>query len=66
MTGKWSKSEVDAFREILGLDLPEDRVDADLQAFKDIGEAIRKLRERDLTNVHPAVIFRPDRGQGRA
>lgn len=64
MTEKWSQSEVDAFRDILGLDLPEDRIDADLRAFKDIGEAIRKLRERDLTNVHPAVIFQPDRGQG--
>ena len=62
MAVKWKKSEIDAFKEILGLDLSEDRIDADLQVFKDISDAIRKLRERDLTNVHPAVIFRPDRG----
>ena len=62
MAGNWKKSEIDAFKEILGLDLSADRIDADLQVFKDISEAIRKLRERDLTNVHPAVIFRPDRG----
>ena len=62
MADQWKKADIDAFREILGLDLPEDRLDADLQVFKDISEAIRKLRERDLTDVHPAVIFRPDRG----
>jgi len=62
MTERWTKSKIDAFKEILGLDLSEDRIDADLQAFKDISEAIRMLRERDLTDVHPAVIFRPDRG----
>ena len=63
MAVKWKKAEIDAFEEILGLDLSEDRIDADLQAFQDISQAIRKLRERDLTNVHPAVIFRPDRGE---
>ena len=62
MTERWTKSEIDAFKEILGLDLSEKRIDADLQAFKDISHAIRELRERDLTDVHPAVIFRPDRG----
>jgi len=62
MTEHWKKSNIDAFREILGLDLTEERLDADLQVFEDISEAIRTLRERDLTEVHPAVVFRPDRG----
>ena len=61
MTEKWTKSEIDAYREVLGLDLAEERIDADLQAFEDVARAIRKLRELDLTDVHPAVVFRPDR-----
>lgn len=64
MSKTWTSADIDAFKEILGLDLTTERLDADLQAFKDIAGEIRKLRALDLTEVHPAVIFRPDRDEG--
>jgi hypothetical protein len=50
---------MDPWKDILGLDLPEDRLLHDLTAFADIAEAIRKLRSLDLTDVHPAVVCDP-------
>lgn len=46
-------------QDIIGLDLPDARLDEELAAFADIAAAIRKLRALDLTEVHPVVIFDP-------
>lgn len=59
MTGARRDALPDPFRDILGLDVPEDRLAHDLRAYADVLEAIRKLRELDLTDVHPAVVFDP-------
>lgn len=52
----------DPFQEILGVDFDRDRLAANLQAFAPILEEIRKLRQLDLAEVHPAVIFDPAPG----
>ena len=46
-------------KEIIGLDVPDARLEEDLAAFADIAAAIRKLRALDLTEVHPVVIYDP-------
>jgi hypothetical protein len=57
-----ASQQPDPIRDILGLDLDRDRLDADFQAFAPILEEIRKLRELDLADAHPAVVFDPARG----
>ncbi len=49
----------DPYKELLGLDLPPDRLQEVLAAYGDILAEIRKLRSLDLTDVHPSVIFEP-------
>ena len=68
MTNSSEKPPLDPYKDILGVDFTPERLDENLQAFKDILDAIRKLRELDLTDVHPAVIFDPADGyaDGRA
>lgn len=46
-------------QDIIGLDLPDARLDEEFAAFADIAAAIRKLRALDLTEVHPVVIYDP-------
>lgn len=53
------QSPLDPYKDILGIDLPEERVAENLNAFRSILDEIRKLRRLDLTEVHPAVIFEP-------
>lgn len=64
-----SQAPLDPFRDLLGVDLPPERLASDLEAFRSILDEIRKLRALDLTDVHPAVIFEPTaafrRGGGR-
>ncbi|HTT36137.1 MAG TPA: hypothetical protein VMH32_00560 [Burkholderiales bacterium] len=50
---------MDPYKDLLGIDLPLERLQHDLAAYRDILEQIRKLRELDLTDVHPAVVFEP-------
>lgn len=50
---------IDPYPELLGLDLPPERLNEVLAAYADILVAIRKLRELDLTDSHPAVLFEP-------
>ena len=64
MTGSSSRERLEPYRDILGVDLDAARLDANLQAFADILAAIRRLRECDLTDVHPAVVFDPAGGYG--
>ena len=62
MTDSSKQQLPDPYKDILGVDFTPERLDENLQAFKDILDAIRKLRELDLTDVHPAVIFDPADG----
>ena len=60
----------DTFRDLLGLDLPPERLSEVLAAYRDILDGIRALRALDLTDVHPAVVVEPTapdrRGDGDA
>jgi putative NADH-flavin reductase len=52
-------NELDPYNELLGLDLPPERLQEVLASYGDILDEIRKLRTLDLTDVHPAVVFEP-------
>lgn len=53
---------LDPFKDILGVDFDPARLEANLEAYGPILEEIRKLRELDLSDVHPVVIFDPLQG----
>jgi hypothetical protein len=50
---------LDLVRDVLGIDLPPERLARDLAAFARILEEIGKLRELDLTDIHPSIVFDP-------
>lgn len=52
-----TEPSLEALQDVLGLDLPPERVAEGLAAFADILAELRKLRRLDLTETHPAVIF---------
>ena len=62
MTGSSKQPTLDPYKDILGVDFTPKRLDENLQAFEDILNAIKKLRELDMTDVHPSVIFDPTDG----
>ncbi len=62
MTDSSTRPPLDPYRDILGVDFTPERLDDNVQAFEDILNAIRKLRELDLTDVNPAVVFDPADG----
>ncbi len=62
MTGSSTRELLEPYRDILGVEFDAARLEANLQAFEDILVAIHKLRECDLTDVHPAVVFDPAGG----
>jgi hypothetical protein len=47
----------DELFELLGIDLSPERLAHDIVAFRGIQAEIAKLRELDLTEVHPVVVF---------
>jgi hypothetical protein len=49
----------DVLRDVLGVDLPPERLAENLAAFARILEEIAKLRELDLTDIHPSIVFDP-------
>ncbi|HTI80753.1 MAG TPA: DUF1028 domain-containing protein [Acetobacteraceae bacterium] len=49
----------DLWTDILGIDVPPQRRAELLAAFGAISAEIRRLRGLDLTDIHPAVVFRP-------
>ena len=59
MSEPMSDRPLDPYLDILGLDLPADRLNEVLDSFRSVLEEIRKLRELDLTDIHPCVIFEP-------
>ena len=50
---------LDPFKDILGVDVTSQRLSENLASYQDILGEIRKLRELDLTDVHPAIVFEP-------
>ena len=49
----------DPVRDVLGIDLPPERLAENLAAFARILEEIEKLRALDLADIHPSVVFDP-------
>lgn len=60
-----TRSQLDPFRDILGVNLDSRQIEENLKAFQPILEEIQKLRTLDLTDVHPVVIFDPEQGYAR-
>ncbi len=52
-------NDPDLYKDVLGLDLPPERLQEVLAAYRDILAEIDKLRTLDLTDVHPAIVFEP-------
>ena len=50
---------LDLVRDVLGIDLPPERLAENLATFARILEEIRKLRTLDLTDIHPSIVFDP-------
>ena len=58
--------ELQKLVEALGVELPSERRAAVLAAFQPVAEEIAKLRDLDLTDVHPAVVFSPVPGNDKS
>ena len=54
-----NNTELDPFQEILGVDATPERLQENLAAYRSILTEIQKLRQLDLTDIHPSVIFDP-------
>jgi len=52
-------SDPDPYRDILGVAFTPERLHENLTTFQDIRREIEKLRQLDLTDVHPAILFDP-------
>jgi uncharacterized Ntn-hydrolase superfamily protein len=57
--GRIGMDELQKLIEVLGIELPSERRAAVLAAFQPVAEEIAKLRDLDLTDIHPAVVFSP-------
>lgn len=49
----------DAYKDVLDLDLPPERLLEVVAAYRDILAEVNKLRTLDLTDTHPAIVFEP-------
>lgn len=54
---------MDLWTDVIGLDLPPERRAELLDAFQTIAAEIGRLRQLDLTDVHPGVVFDPTLGE---
>lgn len=54
-----SAKPLDPFADILAAKVDSARLQHNLAAFRDVLAEIEKLRQLDLTDVHPAVVFDP-------
>jgi hypothetical protein len=52
-------NDSDPYKDVLGLDLPPERLQEVLAACREILAEIDKLRSLDLTDTHPAILFEP-------
>ena len=51
--------DLDLCKDILALDLPQERLQEVVAAYRDILAQVNKLRTLDLTDTHPAILFEP-------
>lgn len=51
--------DLDLCKDILALDLPQERLEEVVAAYRDILAQVNKLRTLDLTDTHPAILFEP-------
>jgi hypothetical protein len=54
-----TRTPLDPYADILGVDFSEARLRENLEKFESIAAEIRKLRTLDLTEVHPPIVFDP-------
>jgi hypothetical protein len=54
-----SDSDPDLYRDIFAVAFTPERLRENLAVFDDIRREIEKLRQIDLTDVHPAIVFEP-------
>jgi hypothetical protein len=54
-----SLSDLPSLEQICGLSLTPERLNEVLNAYMDILVEIRKLRDLELTDVHPPILFDP-------
>ena len=59
MAQPMSDSPPDPYRDLFGMQLDAARLTENLAAFHDILREIQKLRQLDLTDVSPALVFEP-------
>ena len=52
-------NDPDIVDDLFGLDLPPTRLEELLAAYRTVAMEIARLRELDLTDTHPAIIFEP-------
>jgi hypothetical protein len=57
-----SARPLDPFKDVAGVDFTPERLAELLAAYGGILDEIKKLRQLDLTDIHPAVIFDPTSG----
>jgi hypothetical protein len=50
---------LDPWRDILGLNVDESRRAEVVAAYVSVLDEIKKLRELNLTDIHPSIIFEP-------
>jgi putative NADH-flavin reductase len=50
---------LDLMGDIIAAHVSAERFQQNLVAFRDVLSEIKKLRQLDLTEVHPAIIFDP-------
>ncbi len=62
MTAPKAGASLNPYRDVLGLEVTPERLEENLAAFSDILVELRKLRNLNLTDVHPAVVFDPTGG----
>ena len=52
-----SARQLDPFKDMAGVDFTPERLAELLAAYGGILDEIKKLRQLDLTDIHPAVVF---------
>jgi hypothetical protein len=61
-----TKVPLDPFKDMAGVDFTPKRLEEDLAAYRAILAEIQKLRQLDLTEIHPAVVFDAAAGYRKA
>jgi hypothetical protein len=52
-------NDMTILRDLLGVRFPDQRIEELIEVYGPVLAEIRKLRELDLFEIHPAVLFDP-------